>query len=251
MSPLAYACALGIGLVLGLVGGGGSILTNPALVYVAGASPAGAIVMGYPIVGGAALLGALQHFKARTIHPGSTLPMGLAAMAGAWLGTRIVFALGLDGQLRFALLSLTMILAGAAMLRDVRRTTPPRPRTGRHWAPLLAIGVVVGVLTGIVGVGGGFIIVPALIVLGGLEFRPAVGTSLVVIAMSTTVSFLSQRATADVDWGIVLPFLGTAAAGLLGGTAIAARVPQRALKGAFAVALVGLGGTILFQYLTV
>ena len=248
---LSAALAFGIGVVLGLVGGGGSILTNPVLVYAAGVSPAGAIVMGYPIVGGAALLGAVQHLRAGTIAARTTVPMGLAAMLGAWLGTRIVIALGLDGQVRFALLSLTMVLAGAAMLRDVWRAAPPRAGAVARWPALLAIGVGVGVLTGVVGVGGGFLIVPALIILGGLELRPAVGTSLLVIAMSTSASFMAQRGDADVDWGIVLPFLALAGAGLLAATAVAARLPQRALKGAFAVALVGIGGTILVQYLTV
>lgn len=248
---LAALLALLIGVVLGLVGGGGSILTNPVLVYAAGASPAGAIVMGYPIVGGAALLGAVQHLRAGTITARTTVPLGLAAMLGAWLGTRLVITLGLDGQVRFALLSVTMILAGVAMLRDVRRTAPPRPASETRWASLLAIGIAVGVLTGVVGVGGGFLIVPALIILGGLELRPAVGTSLLVIAMSTTASFLAQRSTADVDWGLVLPFLGLAAVGLLAANAVASRVPQRAIKAAFALALVAIGGVILHQYLTV
>ena len=251
MSIVAYLLAFAIGITLGLVGGGGSILANPVLVYVVGASPQAAIVMGFPIVGGAALIGAIQHWRAGTIALGTTIPVGLAAMLGAWLGTQLVLTLGLDGQVRFALLSLTMMAAGAAMLRDTLRRSPPTPRGEPTWPALLAIGVAVGMLTGIVGVGGGFIMVPALILLGGLELRRAIGTSLLVIAMSTAASFAAQRGATDVDWAIILPFGLTTAAGLLAGSLLVSRIPQRALKQAFAGVLVLVGALIMYQYLTI
>jgi uncharacterized membrane protein YfcA len=251
MSIVALALAFGVGITLGLVGGGGSILTNPILVYSLGVSPQSAIVMGYPIVGIAALIGAAQHWRAGSIAPGTTMPVGLAAMVGAWLGTQAVWALGLDGQVRFALLSMTMVLAGAAMLHDTLRKTPPTPRATTSWPALLAIGVGVGALTGLVGVGGGFIMVPALIVLGGIELRRAIGTSLLVIAMSTTASFVAQRGSTDVDWGIVVRFAAATAVGLLIGSLLVERIPQRALKQAFASLLVVTGALIMYQYLTI
>jgi uncharacterized protein len=251
MSIAAILLAFGIGIALGLVGGGGSILANPVLVYVVGMSPQSAIVMGYPIVGGAALIGAIQHWRAGTIALGTTIPVGLAAVVGAWLGTQLVYRMGLDGQIRFALLSVTMIAAGLAMLRDTLRKGPPTPRAAPTWPALLAIGVAVGALTGVVGVGGGFLMVPALIVLGGLELRPAIGTSLLVIAMSTTASFFAQRTSADVDWGIILPFGASTAAGLVAGSLLVAHIPQRALKQAFASLLVVIGSLIMYQYLTI
>lgn len=251
MSIVAALLAFGIGLTLGLVGGGGSVLANPVLVYVLGVSPQSAIVMGYPIVGGAALVGAVQHWRAGTIALRSTLPVGLAAILGAWLGTQLVFRLGLDGQVRFALLSVAMIVSGLAMLRDSLRKAPPTPRAAPSLAMLLPVGVVVGMLTGVVGVGGGFLMVPALIVLGGLEMRRAVGTSLLVIAMTTTISFLAQRSTADVRWDIIVPFAVAAAAGLVTASLVAARAPQRPLKIGFAALLVAIGALILYQYLTI
>lgn len=251
MSIAAISLAFAIGLTLGLVGGGGSILANPALVYVVGINPQSAIVMGYPIVGGAALIGAFQHWRAGTIALRTTVPVGLAAMLGAWLGTQLVFRLGLDGQIRFALLSITMVAAGLAMLRDTLRKTPPTPRGEPTWPALLGIGVAVGALTGVVGVGGGFLMVPALVVLGGLELRRAVGTSLLVIAMSTTVSFVAQRTAADVRWDVILPFGASTAAGLVAASFVVARIPQRALKQAFASLLVVVGSLIMYQYLTI
>ena len=251
MSIAAVVLAFAIGLTLGLVGGGGSILANPALVYVVGINPQSAIVMGYPIVGGAALIGAIQHWRAGTIALRTTVPVGLAAMVGAGLGTQLVFSLGLDGQVRFALLSVTMVAAGLAMLRDTLRKAPPTPRGEPTWPALLGIGVAVGALTGVVGVGGGFLMVPALIVLGGLELRRAVGTSLLVIAMSTTVSFIAQRSAADVRWDIILPFGASPAAVLVAAAFVVARIPQRALKQAFASLLVVVGSLIMYQYLTI
>jgi uncharacterized membrane protein YfcA len=251
MSIVGLALAFGVGITLGLVGGGGSILTNPILVYALGVSPQAAIVMGYPIVGGAALIGAAQHWRAGTIAPRTTVPVGLAAMLGAWLGTQLVFTLGIDGQVRFALLSVTMVLAGFAMLYDARRQVPPTPRAAPRWPALLAIGVGVGALTGLVGVGGGFIMVPALIVLGGLELRRAVGTSLLVIAMSTAASFAAQRGSSDVDWSVVVRFAASMAVGILVGSSVVERVPPRALKQAFAATLVIVGALIMYQYLTI
>lgn len=251
MSIVAGLLAFGIGLTLGLVGAGGSVLTNPVLVYVLGVSPQSAIVMGYPIVGGAALVGALQHWRSGTIALRTTLPVGVAAIGGAWLGTQLVFRLGLDGQVRFALLSVAMVLSGLAMLRDARRKEPSVPRDARSVAALLPVGVVVGMLTGVVGVGGGFLMVPALVVLGGLELRRAVATSLLVIAMTTTVSFLAQRGTADVRWDLIVTFGLATIAGLVVASRLASRVPQRALKQGFAALLVVLGGAILYQYLTI
>jgi uncharacterized membrane protein YfcA len=240
MTPLGSLLALGIGLVLGLVGGGGSILTQPVLHKVLGLSAESAIVLGYPVVGVTALVGAVRHLRAGTITLAGTIPMGLAAMGGAWLGTALVGWTGLSGATRFLLLAGTMVAAGAAMLRDVIRDRPPAPQD-RHPAALLLTGVGVGTLTGVVGVGGGFLMVPALVLLGGLPMRLAVGSSLVVISMSTGLAFLLQGRDAPLDWGIGLPFLTLTVLGMLVSSAIVHRIPTRPLKGAFALTLLVVG----------
>lgn len=240
MTPLGALLALGIGLVLGLVGGGGSILTQPVLHKVLGLSAESAIVLGYPIVGVTALVGALRHLRAGSITLAGTVPMGVAAMAGAWGGTRLVAVLGISGDTRFLLLAGTMVVAGAAMLRDVIRDQAPAPKD-RHPAALLLTGVGVGALTGIVGVGGGFLIVPALVLLGGLPMRLAVGSSLVVISMSTALAFALQRGDAPVDWTLGLPFLALAVTGMFVSLAIVHRIPTRPLKGALALTLLVVG----------
>jgi uncharacterized membrane protein YfcA len=166
--------------------------------------------------------------------------MGIAAMGGAWLGTRTVTWLGLSGETRFLLLAGMMVLAGTAMLRDVLRTHPLEP-TEPHPAALIATGVVVGAITGIVGVGGGFLMVPALVVLGGQPMRQAVATSLLVISLSTALAFALQRRDAQVDWSIGLPFAALAVIGMLGSASLLQRIPQRPLKGVFALTLIIIG----------
>ena len=243
MTPLGALLALGIGLVLGLVGGGGSILTQPVLHKILGLSADAAIVLGYPIVGVTALVGAVRHLRAGTITLAGTVPMGVAAMAGAWAGTRLVAVLGIAGETRFLLLAGTMVVAGAAMLRDVIRDHPPVPKD-RHPAALLLTGVAVGALTGVVGVGGGFLMVPALVLLGGLPMRLAVGSSLVVISMSTALAFALQRHDAPIDWTLGLPFLALTITGMLVSSAIVHRIPTRPLKGAFALTLLIVGALL-------
>jgi len=136
-----------------------------------------------------------------------------------------------------------MILAGVAMLRDVLSTHPLEP-TEPHPTALLATGVGVGALTGIVGVGGGFLMVPALVVLGGQAMRQAVATSLLVISMSTALAFALQRADAPVDWGIGLPFVALTVIGMLGSASLLQRIPQRPLKGVFALTLIIVGALL-------
>lgn len=249
MSITAAVLALLIGVTLGLLGGGGSILTVPVFVYALGLDPKRAIAMSLPVVGGAAFVGAVQHWRKGNVALRTAVPFGLAAMLGAFAGARL--AGGMNGQVQLALFSVVMIAAAVSMFRSARAPEPAAPRAAPSWPALTAIGVGVGAVTGIVGAGGGFLIVPALVVLGGLPMAQAVGTSLLVITMNTAAGFLGYQGTVDIDWPLVLGFGGAAAVGILVGSAFIARVPQRALKQAFAVLLVIVGGLIMYQYLTV
>ena len=249
MSILAATLALLIGLTLGLLGGGGSILTVPVFVYALGLDPKRAIAMSLPVVGGAALVGAIQHWRKGNVALRTAVPFGAAAMLGAFTGARL--AGGLNGQLQLAIFSVVMIAAALAMFQSARAAEPATPRAAQSWPALLAIGVGVGAVTGLVGAGGGFLIVPALVILGGLSMPQAVGTSLLVIAMNTTAGFLGYRGTVDIDWHLVMKFGGVTAIGIVAGSSLVQYVPQRALKQAFAGLLVVIGSMILYQYLTV
>jgi uncharacterized protein len=245
MSVIATTLALIIGLTLGLLGGGGSILTVPAFVYALGYDPKVAIVMSLPVVGGASLVGATRHAMLGNVSLRVALPFGAAAMVGAFVGAKLAYLI--SGTTQLVLLALVMLAAAISMLRNAKLPehaigAPDRPTLG-----LLAIGVAGGMLTGIVGVGGGFLIVPALVVLGGVPMRQAVGTSLVVIAMNTLAGYAGYHGTVDVPWLMVLQFGGVAALGILIGSVLLKRVPQQMLKRAFAVLLLFIGVLILWQ----
>ena len=244
MSPLAVALAALIGVSLGLLGGGGSILTVPVLVYVLGYAAKPAIAMSLPVVGVTSLAGAAFHWRLGNVRLRTALTFGLLAMIGAFGGAKL--AVFMSGAAQLALLAIVMLAAAGSMLRGgVRATTttdaPPR------LALLVPVALGVGVLTGLVGIGGGFLVVPALVLLARVPMRQAVGTSLLVIAMNSASGFAGYLGSVDLDWRFLAGFTAASVVGALAGTALAARVPQAALKRAFALFLIAMGGFVLYK----
>lgn len=248
MTLLAAALALLIGVTLGLLGGGGSILTVPVFVYVLGLESKRAIAMSLPVVGLAALVGVARHWRLGNVDARTALQFGLAAMAGAYGGARL--AQFLAGPVQLGLFALVMLAAAVSMLRDARLPEGDDPGRTPSWGRLLPIGVGVGAVTGLVGAGGGFLIVPALVLLGRVPMRKAIGTSLLVISMNTAAGFAGYRGAVDVDWGIVASFAAVAGVGIVAGSALVSRVPTRQLKRAFALFLLVIGTSILWQILS-
>jgi uncharacterized membrane protein YfcA len=253
VSILAATLAFVIGLTLGLLGGGGSILTVPVFVYALHYDPKVAIAMSYPVVGGVALVGALRRWRLGHVDLRTALPFGLAAMVAAYGGALI--ARFIPGQLQLLLLGLVMAAAAVSMMRpskdpaiaDGRVPSPEEVRRPRTRAELVGLGVLVGLLTGIVGVGGGFLMVPALVLLGGLTMDRAAGTSLLLIAMNTGASLLGYHGMVDIEWGVVLAFGAVATVGILVGSAVLDYFDQDTLRRAFAVLLVVVALWILWQ----
>ena len=246
MLALGLALAALIGLSLGLLGGGGSILTVPVLVYVLGVAAKPAIAMSLPVVGITSLVGAGLHWRLGNVRVPTALTFGVVAMVGAFAGAKL--AAFLSGAAQLLLLAVVMLAAAGSMLRDTRgtraeaeTTTPPR------LALLAPVALAVGVLTGVVGIGGGFLVVPALVVLANVPMRQAVGTSLLVIAMNSASGFAGYLGTVDLDWAFLAGFTAAAVAGALVVTALVARVPQAALKRGFAVFLLAMGGFVLYK----
>jgi uncharacterized membrane protein YfcA len=240
-----------MGVSLGLLGGGGSILTVPVLVYVLGYAPKTAIVMSVLIVGTTSLVGAFSHWRAGNVNLRTAVLFGVVSMAGAFVGAKL--SVLFTGKAQLMILAVVMLAAAISMLRS----QPPTP--GETDAPharvpmvlLALIGLCVGVLTGIVGVGGGFLIVPTLVLLAHVPVKEAVGTSLSVIVMNSASSYLGYYGTVDVPWLFLSGFAGVAVVGILGGTALVSRVSSRALKRGFAVFLVVMGVFVLYQNRTV
>ncbi len=247
---LALIGAALIGLTLGLLGSGGSILTVPVLTYLVGHPGKVAIAEGLAIVGLIALVSSVGYLWERSVDKRSVLLFGLPGLAGAYGGAAL--SAFVPGPVQLLLFAVVMLLAAWSMFR---------PRAGGEdaalvrpaWHILLA-GLGVGVLTGLIGVGGGFLIVPSLVLLVGLDMRRAVGTSLVVIALNSTVGFLKtlgvlSAAGLAVDTRLILIFAAIGAVGAVVGSRVGRHVPQAQLRRGFAVFLVVMGAFILWQEL--
>lgn len=258
--------ALIIGLTLGLMGSGGSILTVPVLVYLLGHQDKAAIAESLAIVGAIALAGMIPYARAGLVDWRSVLFFGIPGMLGTYAGAWLAHFV--PGPIQLSLFALVMLLAAWSMLRS-RKHKPaevdaaagqaggagdvsPEAGGGRPKAVwLIAVeGILVGILTGLVGVGGGFLVVPALVVLGKLPMRVAVGTSLVVIALKSFSGFAKyldvlSSVQQQIDWPIVAAFVAIGIVGSLVGQLLAARMNQLVLQRVFALFLVGMGLFVL------
>ena len=261
--------ALLIGLSLGLLGSGGSILTVPVLVYLLGHEGKAAIAESLAIVGGIALAGAIPYAYTRQIDWRSAIFFGIPGMIGTYGGAWLAKFLPVAVQL--VLFAAVMLLAAWMMYRQTCRklespapgapsqagkstgSTNHSPRPHPLWK-IVVEGLAVGVLTGLVGVGGGFLIIPALVLLGGLPMRLAVGTSLVVIAAKSFAGFAKYMDVlhdidAALDWSTIGWFVGLGIVGTFVGNYLGTKLNQRALQRVFAVFLLVMGGFVLSQEL--
>lgn len=246
---LALLGALLIGLALGLLGSGGSILTVPILVYLVGQPEKLAIAGSLAIVGGIALAGALPWTLKRQVDLRSLLWFGLPGMAGTWAGAWA--SQWFSGAAQLALFAIVMLLAAGMMFRSPA-PTPADARPPRARLAIVGDGLAVGAITGLVGVGGGFLIVPALVLLGRLSMQRAIGTSLWIIAMKSFTGFFGylpvlEKQGLQLDWQLIGVFIAIGASGTLLGMQLASRLPQQTLKRAFAVFLVLMGVYIILR----
>jgi len=243
----ALAAGAAIGLVLGLVGGGGSIIAVPLLVYVVGVgSPHAAIGTAAVAVALNALTGLAGHARAGTVKWPCALTFSAAGIVGAALGAQLGKAM--DGQRLLALFGAMMIVVGLSMLRPRRSPEDPDVRlsraTARSLLPrLLPAGLLVGLLAGFFGIGGGFLIVPALIMATGMPLRIAVGTSLVAVSALGLTTAASYALSGYVEWRLVGLLVAGGVLGALGGIALGKRLAgaKRAMEIGFAVLVAAVG----------
>lgn len=238
-----------IGLTLGMVGGGGSILTVPILVYAIGQPVQQATTTSLAIVGLNALVGMVGHARAHRVNPRTGVAFGLVgiggALVGSWLNTLV------PGRALLTAFAAIMLLAAVAMLRRRLPTSDDRAAEADAesiaWVKVLASGTVVGLMTGFFGVGGGFVIVPALVLVLGLPMRAAVGTSLLVIAMNALWGLLAHLRFGHLDLAVTALFVLGGVAGALTGVHLAGRVPQRRLTQGFAALIAAVAGYMLLR----
>ena len=224
-----------IGLSLGLIGGGGSIITVPVLVYVLGVEAHEAVGMSLAVVGGTSLVGSILHQRRGGLRMKTGLTFGVSGIFGAFAGSPLTKLLSPSALLMtFALL---MLLIAILMLR--RKPAGGSEIDGMSekpsvWKALLA-GFGVGVLTGFLGVGGGFLIVPALVMFGGLSMKDAIGTSLFVIFLNCVAGLIGHASQNNFDWGLTALVTVLAVAGTVFGTFVSHRVAANKLQKGFAV----------------
>ena len=230
-SLLASPLGLLIGLSLGALGGGGSILAVPALVYAAGQSAKGATTTSLILVAFTSLIGLVPHWRAGRVRWSAGVLFGLAGIGGSLLGSHWNSAA--DPDVLLLAFSGLMFVAGGAMVRRLRRSrrseggAAPTSTTiaidAGTFVKVLAAGSGIGLLTGFFGVGGGFVIVPALVLALGFTMTEAVGTSLLVITINSLVALATRLHAGNIQWGTVVPFtiaslVGVVVGGRLAGT---------------------------------
>lgn len=243
---VAFALAVLVGVSLGLLGGGGSILTVPILTYIVGMEPRDAIASSLFIVGATSVVGMLRHARAQCVRWKTGATFGAASMVGAFGGG--ITGGYVPGVVLIILFAIMMVVVSTAMIRG-RKNAPvsgEQEHTLRFWRVALN-GILIGFATGLVGAGGGFLIVPALNILAGLPMAVAVGTSLLVIVMNSSAGFAGYLFSASLNWPIVLGFTAAAIAGSFLGAKLAGIVPERALRKGFGFFVLAMGAFVLIQ----
>lgn len=248
---LSWIGALLVGLSLGLMGSGGSILTVPVLIYLVGEQEKVAIAESLGIVGSISLAGFLPYAFKQQVHWRSVILFGVPGMAGTYGGAMI--AGYVSGTFQLMLFAGVMVVAAIMMFRDKKQLQESGEVEIKHaWWKIVLEGLAVGILTGLVGVGGGFLIVPALVLLGGLPMHLAIGTSLAIIALKSFTGFFKyievlENLNLSMDWQLILVFSLIGAVGSFVGKRIGSKISNEGLKKGFAVFLVLMGSYIIYM----
>nr|WP_287935412.1 sulfite exporter TauE/SafE family protein [Algoriphagus sp.] len=243
---LGFSAAILIGVSLGLIGGGGSILTVPVLVYILGVDPVLATAYSLFVVGSTSLVGAGTYMKKGLVNYKTAVVFAIPSFIAVFLTRKFMvpalpdplFSVGeaiitknIGIMVFFAII---MLAASISMVRNKKCLDCDENEPIRYNFPMIALeGSVVGVITGIVGAGGGFLIIPALVILARLPMKMAVGTSLLIIAAKSLIGFLGDVSTQTIDWQMLLIFTGLSIVGIFMGSALSKKINEKALKTGF------------------
>lgn len=234
-----------IGLSLGLLGGGGSILTVPVIHYVMGMETHEAIAASLAVVGTTSIAALIPHARAGRVQWKTGALFGVAAMLGAFLAGQV--ARYIPSAILMAGFGIMMFVTAVAMLRKKAPKDPGVRKPRANLGLILVEGLVVGAVTGLVGAGGGFLVVPALVLLGGLAITEAIGTSLLVIAMKSFAAFAGSAGSVHLDWKIIASVAVMAVLGSILGGWLAGKVSATRLQGLFGWFIVVMAVFVLVQ----
>lgn len=247
MIGLTVGLAVLVGVSLGLLGGGGSILTVPLLVYVAGMDAKVAIATSLLVVGVTSVVGAFSHARAGRVQWRTAMLFGALSMIGAYSGGQLTRFI--PGDALLVAFAVIMVATAIAMLRGRRSTGVGAPQRRMPLVKTAAIGLALGLVTGTVGAGGGFLVVPALVLLGGLTMPAAVGTSLAIIAMNSFAGLAGYLSVMRIDWAVAAMVTAAAVAGALVGVRFAGRINPEVLRRAFGWFVLVMASVVLGQQL--
>lgn len=260
----ALAVGIAVGLLMGVLGGGGGVLAVPILVYLLGHSAQEATTGSLVIVGVTALVGAASRWRSGGVHLRSGITFGVVGIPAALVGTAVNHRL--DPAVLLLAFAALLVVVAAALLAGTR-THPDDDRTSaraggaaiavraRHSSAVSTAltvvppALVIGFLTGLLGVGGGFLVVPALVILLRMPMASAIGTSLLVIAINSVASLAARAGASELDWAVIVPFTLAAVLATTFGKRVADRFSGDALTRAFAVLLIAVAGVVSVQSL--
>jgi len=259
---LGYFGALIIGLVLGLIGGGGSILTVPILVYLLYLNPVTATAYSLFVVGVSALVGAIRNIQKGLVDFRTAIVFAIPAFIAVYITRKFIvpaipeelFSVGsfiiTKGIAIMLFFALVMLLASISMIRSNRDDSNGESVIQYNYPLIIVEGFVVGILTGIVGAGGGFLIIPALVLLAKLPMKKAVATSLLIIAIKSLIGFIGDVENLDIDWLFLLTFTGISVIGIFIGIYLSNFIEGKKLKKGFGRLVLIMGIYIIFKELS-
>lgn len=261
METIGYLSSALIGISLGLIGGGGSILTVPVMVYLFGVNPLLATSYSLFIVGSTSMVGAYKNFKNGLINVNTAMLFGASSIITVFITRKFIitaipehlFVIGklevTAGIMTMILFAILMLLAAIAMIRKQKAKSIPTQPVQLNLFKLLVYGVGIGLATGILGAGGGFLLIPALVLLVGLPMKEAVGTSLLIIALNSLIGFAVDLGHFNIDWIFLLKVTLIAMAGMLIGVQMSRHIDHKKLKTGFGWFVLLMGSYILIKEL--
>jgi len=259
---LGYVGALCIGIVLGLIGGGGSILTVPILVYLLYLNPVTATAYSLFVVGASALVGAIQNIRKGLVDFRTAIVFAIPALIAVYSTRKFIVPNIPDKLLSIGdfivtkdigimvFFAIIMLLASISMIRDKSKDEDKETTVKYNYPIILIEGIVVGFLTGIVGAGGGFLIIPALVLLAKLPMKKAVATSLLIIAIKSLIGFIGDVENLTIDWTFLLTFTGLSIVGIFIGIWLTNFIDGKKLKKGFGWFVLVMGVYIIIKEFT-
>ena len=259
MEILGYIFAIIVGLTLGLTGGGGSILTVPVLVYLIGVSPVLATAYSLFIVGASSLVGAISFMQQKLVHYKTALIFGLPSLIAVYVTRKFIMPIVPENIIETSSFILTkdvfimiffsiiMIVAAVSMIKKKKNLEHTTQKITYNYPMILIEGLIVGAVTGFIGAGGGFLIIPALVVFAKMPMKLAVGTSLLIIAIKSLIGFLGDVGEQQIDWIFLLIFSAITIAGIFIGLQLNKKISAQNLKKGFGWLVLFMGAFIILK----